>query len=121
MRSIDAAQGFASATLESTCGVPSLDASVQRPRARGKFLYLGNEKLWVRGVTYGTFRPDANGCEYNNPEVVERDFGLIAANGLNAIRTYTVPPRWLLDSAQRWGLHVMVGLPWEQHVTFLDD
>src|SRR5207237_6521501 len=30
-------------------------------------------------------------------------------------------PRWLLDTAQRHGLWVMVGLPWEQHVTFLDD
>jgi len=31
-----------------------------RPRARGKFLFLGNEKLSVRGVTYGTFRPRAD-------------------------------------------------------------
>src|SRR5437773_11695714 len=108
MHSIDTAQGFASVTLEPTCGVQSLDVTHQRPRARGKFLYVGNEKLWVRGVTYGTFRPDANGCEYKSPEVVERDFALIAANGMNAIRTYTVPPRCLLDSAQRRGLHVMV-------------
>jgi hypothetical protein len=28
-----------------------------RPRARGKFVFLGDEKLYVRGVTYGTFRP----------------------------------------------------------------
>src|SRR5258706_11361685 len=45
----------------------------------------------------------------------------MAESGVNAIRTYTVPPRWLLDTAQRHGLRVMVGLPWEQHVTFLDD
>src|SRR3712207_1346816 len=44
----------------------------------------------------------------------------MAANGLNAVRTYTVPPRWLLDTAQRNGLYVMVGLPWEQHVAFLE-
>src|SRR5918911_293546 len=66
-------------------------------------------------------RPDADGTEYHSPDVVERDFAQMAANGLNAVRTYTVPPRWLLDAAQRHGLRVMVGLPWEQHVAFLDD
>src|SRR5437660_2420711 len=45
----------------------------------------------------------------------------MARNGLNSLRTYTVPPRWLLDAAERHGLMVMVGLPWEQHVTFLDE
>ena len=93
----------------------------QRPRVAGRFLCLGDEKLWVRGVTYGTFRPGRNETGYPHPDVVERDFTQIAANGLNAIRTYTVPPRWLLDFAQRHGLRVMVGLPWEQHVAFLDD
>ena len=45
----------------------------------------------------------------------------MAAIGINSIRTYTVPPRWLLDLADRHGLAVMVGLAWEQHVAFLDD
>jgi glycosyltransferase involved in cell wall biosynthesis len=34
---------------------------------------------------------------------------------------YTLPPRWLLDLAAVYGLRVMVGLWWEQFVTFLDD
>jgi hypothetical protein len=92
-----------------------------RPRARGKFIFLGEEKFYVRGATYGTFRPAANGDGNHDPKVVERDFADMAANGLNAVRTYTVPPRWLLDAAGRHGLRVMVGLPWEQHVAFLDD
>src|SRR5919108_663127 len=92
-----------------------------RPRVRGKFLFVGDEKLYVRGVTYGTFRPDANGDEFPAPDVVERDFGRMAANAINSVRTYTAPPRWLLDAAQRHGLRVLVGLPWEQHVAFLDE
>src|SRR5919199_2022882 len=92
-----------------------------RPHVRGKFLYLGDQKLYVRGITYGTFHATADGTEYHDPERVERDFAQMAANGLNAVRTYTVPPCWLLDAAQRHGLRVMVGLPWEQHVAFLDD
>jgi O-antigen biosynthesis protein len=92
-----------------------------RPRVQGKFIFVGDEKLYVRGVTYGTFRLDEDGNENHDPQVVEQDFALMAANGLNALRTYTVPPSWLLDAAQQHGLRVMVGLPWEQHIAFLDD
>jgi GT2 family glycosyltransferase len=92
-----------------------------RPRVRGKFLFLGKEKLYIRGVTYGTFRSDEQGEEPYRPDIVERDFAQMAAAGVNAARVYTVPPRWLLDSAQRHGLLVMVGLPWEQHIAFLDE
>src|SRR5207249_402551 len=42
-------------------------------------------------------------------------------SGVNAVRTYTVPPIWLVDLAQQHGLLVLVGLPWEQHIAFLDD
>src|SRR2546426_2821298 len=45
----------------------------------------------------------------------------MAACGLNAVRTYTVPPPWLLDCARRHGLRVMVGLPVERYVGFLAD
>ena len=92
-----------------------------RPSVRGKFLFVGDEKFLIRGVTYGPFHPEENGGEYHGPASVERDFAQMAETGINAVRTYTAPPRWLLDAAQRQGLRVMVGLPWEQHVTFLDN
>jgi cellulose synthase/poly-beta-1,6-N-acetylglucosamine synthase-like glycosyltransferase len=92
-----------------------------RPSVEGKFIFIGGEKFHLRGVTYGTFCPNENGEDYPDRALVERDFDQIAQNGLNAVRTYTVPPRWLLDAAQRHGLRVMVGIPWEQHVAFLDD
>lgn len=105
----------------SRCVSAPVPRAALRPTVRGKFLFVGDEKLYVRGVTYGTFRPDARGVELPDAEVVEHDFAQMAANGVNAIRIYTVPPRWVLDAAQRHSLFVMVGLPWEQHVTFLDD
>ncbi|HXK33914.1 MAG TPA: glycosyltransferase, partial [Dehalococcoidia bacterium] len=92
----------------------------ERPRVRGKFLWADNEKLYVRGVTYGTFRLGDDGNEVHDRGQVERDFAAMAENGFNAVRTYTVPPRWLLDVAWEHGLRVLVGVPWEQHVTFLD-
>jgi O-antigen biosynthesis protein len=101
---------------------PRLFSSLEnRPVVRGKFICTGTESLFVRGVTYGTFRPNADGGQFPQPERVDRDFALMSANGINAIRTYTVPPRWLLDAAQTHGLFVMVGLPWEQHVVCLSD
>ena len=95
---------------------------MQRPRVSGKFLYIGNEKFWVRGVTYGAFRPDGHGNEYHNLETIERDFAQMAASGLNTVRIpQTMPPIALLDAAQRHGLHVMGGLSAEQLVGYLID
>ncbi|HEU4371138.1 MAG TPA: glycosyltransferase [Methylomirabilota bacterium] len=82
---------------------------------------MAGDTLWVRGVTYGTFRRRATGLDYPDPPVVDGDFAAMAGAGFNAVRTYTVPPRWLLDLAARHGLRVMVGVPWEQHIAFLDD
>ncbi len=93
----------------------------ERPRVAGKFLFVGTQKLWIKGVTYGTFRPDADGLQFPEPQQVAQDFAQMAAHGVNTVRTYTVPPRWLLDTALEHGLHVMVGIPWEQHIAFLDD
>ncbi|UCE76105.1 MAG: glycosyltransferase [Gammaproteobacteria bacterium] len=117
--------------LQSTTGTEPLhqaDAALglapvvrQRPRVAGKFLFVGAEKLWIRGVTYGTFRPDANGLQFPEPRQVAQDFAQMASHGVNAVRTYTVPPRWLLDIALENGLHVMVGIPWEQHIAFLNE
>jgi len=94
----------------------------QRPHVGGKFLFVGNNKFWVRGVTYGAFRPGPSGQEYHDLNVLERDFSLMAANGLNAVRIpHTMPPRELLDIAQQHGLRVMVGLSAEQYAGFLID
>jgi GT2 family glycosyltransferase len=92
-----------------------------RPVVRGRFLFAGDSKLWVRGVTYGTFRPDSAGRQYPPAVRLEADLEDIARSGFNTIRTYTVPPPDLLDAAWRHGLRVLVGLAWEQHVAFLDD
>jgi glycosyltransferase involved in cell wall biosynthesis len=100
---------------------PQTSASAAKPVVRGKFLFAGEEKFYVRGVTYGTFRPDAQGHEFPPREVVSLDFEMMAANNVNALRTYTPPPEWLLDEAQSRGLRVMVGLAAERCVGYLND
>jgi GT2 family glycosyltransferase len=92
-----------------------------RPRARGKFLAVEGRKLYVTGVTYGTFRPDAAGDEYPPPPTVARDLALMSAHGINTVRTYTLPPGWFLDAAHEHGLLVLPSLGAERLVGHLND
>jgi O-antigen biosynthesis protein len=91
-----------------------------RACVRGKFIWSPGGKLYIRGVTYGTFGRNGQGEEYCRDHV-ERDFAAMQASGVNAIRTYTVPPRWLLDTAAAHDICVLVGIAWEQHLAFLED
>lgn len=102
---------------------PRLDsASTTAPiAADGKFLRSGTERFLVKGVTYGTFAPDAHDYQFPSAARVAQDFALMGQLGINTVRVYTPPRRDLLDEAARQGLRVMVGLPWSQHVAFLDD
>ena len=92
-----------------------------RATAAGKFLQLGPERFWVRGVSYGTFAPDNDGHYFPPPARIAEDFELMRRFGVNTVRTYTVPDQRFLDLAQQHGLRIMVGVPWTNHVAFLDD
>src|SRR6266496_4351673 len=106
---------------------PALDALLAGPsaiaepiRVHGKFFFAGDAKHFVKGVTYGPFATGTHGSPFPERAVVERDFALMRGAGVNTARVFTVPPVWLLDMAGEAGLKVLVGLPWSQHVTFLD-
>jgi len=87
----------------------------------GKFFFTGGKKHFVKGVTYGPFAPGADGTQFPDPARVVQDFALMAEMGANTVRVFTVPPVWLLDRAGANGLKVLVGIPWSQHITFLDN
>ena len=89
-------------------------------RVSGKFFFAGEHKHFVKGVTYGPFPIGSHGAPFPEPATVDKDFALMGEAGINTVRVFTVPPAWLLDAAQEAGLRVLVGLPWPQHVTFLD-
>jgi hypothetical protein len=95
--------------------------TLEKAQAHGKFVRTGQRKLSLRGVTYETFRRGDDGCQYPAPSTVATDFAAMRAHGINAARTYSVPPRWLLDLAEEAGLFILVGVAWEQHVTFLSE
>jgi glycosyltransferase involved in cell wall biosynthesis len=90
-------------------------------RVEGKFFFEGDRKFFLKGVTYGPFPPAGDGIQFPEREQAERDFRMMADAGINTVRVFTVPPVWLLDLAAAAGLRILVGIPWSQHVTFLDD
>lgn len=92
-----------------------------RVRVDGKFFRVGEKKFHVKGVTYGPFAPDAQGCTFASRAQTERDFAQIRELGANLIRTYYVPPQWFLDLAGEHELKVFVDVPWPKHLCFLDD
>ena len=74
--------------------------------ARGKFFFRGDEKVYLRGVTYGPFAPGPEGHQFPDPTHARRDFTLMRELGANALRCFTVPPRSLLDLAHEHDLGV---------------
>lgn len=92
-----------------------------RPHARGKFLFSGGRKLYLKGVTYGPLRSGTAGEGLGDQDQVWRDLARMREAGVNTLRTYEVPTHWFLDAVGEAGLRLLVGLPWEQHITFLDD
>src|SRR5947207_2868341 len=90
-----------------------------RIRPAAKFFFNGDKKFFVKGVTYGPFKPDAKGNYLGQPEQVNLDLALMRQAGLNLVRIYHAPPRWFLDLCAAADMRVLVTLPWEKHIEFL--
>jgi len=78
----------------------------------GKFLVVGGERFYVRGVTYGTFAETELGL-FPSREQVKEDFTAMVAAGINTVRTYTVPGPEIVDLAEEEGLKLLVGVWWD--------
>ncbi len=93
-----------------------------RIRAAAKFLFEGDRKFFIQGVTYGPFRPrESDGHHLPDEQGLRRDFALMREAGVNVVRVYHVPPRSFLDLCAEFRLRVLVTIPWEQHIEFLRD
>ena len=99
------------------------DLFANRPRVwvDGKFFRRGDAKFYLKGVAYGPFMPNAAGEPFTSPEQTVRDFALAGELGANLLRVYHVPPRWFLDLAAQHDLFLLIDIPWDKHLVFLDD
>lgn len=99
---------------------PSASSSYSQTTVSGKFFRIQGSKFYPKGITYGPFAPNAEGDFYASREQTALDFQLIQNLGANLLRVYHVPPRWLLDMAEAHGLKLLIDIPWNKHLCFLD-
>jgi glycosyltransferase involved in cell wall biosynthesis len=90
-----------------------------RIRPVAKFLFEGDKKFFVKGITYGPFKPDTDGNYLGRPEQVDVDLHMMREIGFNLVRIYHAPPRWFLDRCAAAGMRVLITLPWAKHIEFL--
>ncbi len=95
--------------------------ATNRVRRDGKFFRLGDEKFFVKGVTYGPFAPNLDGDTFPSPKQARADFQQIKDLGGNCIRIYHIPPKWFLDLAVELGLKIFLDVAWPKNLTFTDD
>jgi glycosyltransferase involved in cell wall biosynthesis len=91
-----------------------------KARSHGKFFFVDEKKVFLKGVTYGPFSPSQLGVPFPDASRVKLDFALMRELGANTLRTFTPPPLWLFELAMSYGLRVITGIPWAQHICFLD-
>jgi cellulose synthase/poly-beta-1,6-N-acetylglucosamine synthase-like glycosyltransferase len=99
---------------------PTTPDSFPRPVVSGKFFRAGDQKFYPKGVTYGPFSPASGDAPFASPDQTARDFELIRQLGANLLRVYHVPPPWFLDLAASSQLRLLIDIPWNKHLCFLD-
>lgn len=92
-----------------------------RPAVDGKFLTVGGERFWIKGVTYGSFSPNDEGEPFPPFAQVRDDFAFMRKSGINAVRLYTPPSDRIADAAFEAGLFLIPDICWGPRKCELDD
>src|SRR5579884_3657260 len=97
------------------------DALVRRVEVSGKFFRRGDAKWYAKGLTYGPFAPNCDGEFLPDRNRAAADLRAMADLGVNVVRLYHIPPKWLADEAAEAGLLLFIDVPWEKHRCFFED
>ncbi len=100
--------------------MPALGTNKSRVEVDGKFLRLNGSKFYVKGVTYGPFAPNPQGEFFASIDRTVKDLRLLTELGANVLRIYYTPPIWFLDLALEHDFRILVDVPWNKHLCFLD-
>jgi len=93
-----------------------------RVRTAGKFFRRGDEKHWIKAITYGPFQPrDSDDVGLPPESVLQEDLRTLAKLGANTLRVYEPPPTSFLDACAQHDLQVLISVPWADHIDFLRD
>jgi glycosyltransferase involved in cell wall biosynthesis len=92
--------------------IPRRPAAGESPRVSGRFLVVDGQRFWIKGITYGTFRPNEDGDPFPAKTQVRDDFARMRDAGINTVRLYSPPPTWLADCAAEAGLYLFPDMCW---------
>jgi glycosyltransferase involved in cell wall biosynthesis len=98
-----------------------VEAPTDRIRRDGKFFRLGDEKFYIKGVTYGPFAANSAGEFLPSREQTAKDFAQMRQLGANCLRIYHNPPKWFLDLAHENDLKIFLDVSWPKNLSFCDD
>jgi glycosyltransferase involved in cell wall biosynthesis len=110
-----------STQTRSEIDVASKKVAYQPVTRDGKFLRVGKSRFWIRGVTYGTFRPNDQGEPYPPLDVLRSDFQRMREVGINTVRLYTPPSDRIADAAAEAGLFLVPDICWGPRRCELED
>src|SRR6266511_1638269 len=82
----------------------------ERVGVDGKFFALAGSRFSFRGVTYGTFKPRADGERFPKSVQVSADFAQLAAAQFTVARTYTAPPDDVAEACGDAGMRLLAGV-----------
>ena len=108
--------GTARVSAEPLAGLPP-----GRPAVSGRFLSVGGQRFWIKGITYGTFRANDDGEPFPCRSQVQEDFAQMRTAGVNTVRIYVPPPDWLADAAADAGLYLFPDICWGPRRCEIDD
>jgi len=87
----------------------------------GKFIRAGGQRLWLKGVTYGSFALNEQGEPYPPFPVLQDDFQRMREAGINTVRLYSPPSDRIADAAADAGLYLVPDICWGPRRCELDD
>lgn len=96
-------------------------AANKLPCTEAKFLRVGGQRFWIKGVTYGSFRPNEAGEPFPPFLQLKDDFARMRDAGINTVRLYAPPSDRIADAAYDAGLHLIADICWGPRRCELDD
>ena len=111
----------ASALMADPPLTPASRGRAVKPAVHGRFLTVAGRRFWIKGVTYGTFRANAEGEPFPSRDRVRDDFVQMREAGVNTVRLYSPPPDWLADAAAEAGLYLFPDICWGPRRCEIDD
>ena len=94
---------------------------IKSPGIDGKFISVGGERFWIRGVTYGSFAPNEEGEPFPPFYQLCEDFARMVDVGINTVRLYAPPSDRIANEAARVGLYLIPDICWGPRWCELDN